>query len=180
MSSNALLDSIRNQPESLAGVLRRQFGPGEAALNEAAAKLRSAQRVVFIGMGSSLFACIPAAALLTERGAAVDVIETSELLYYRTSMLKPDTAFVLVSRSGDTVEIRKLLPLIQQTGAHMIGVTNHPESYLGESVEQPVVVGSAPDRLVAIQSYTGTATVLLLLAAAAMDGGLEGCRKSTA
>ena len=47
---------------------------------------------------------------------AAPVVETSELLYFLSSTLGANTAVVLVSRSGESVEITKLVPVLKQRG----------------------------------------------------------------
>ena len=121
---NPLLEDLQGQPDSLRAVLAHQSGAGRDALRRAAAELRHARQVIFAGMGSSLFASLPAVALLNARGRRASAVEASELLYYRESTLARDTAVVLVSRSGNTVEVVKLIPLLRARGAHIIGVTN--------------------------------------------------------
>lgn len=166
---NAVLRDIHNQPASLTRVIAHQFGDGAADLRAAAAILRQARRVVFTGMGSSLFASIPAACFLSSRGIAAETVETSELLYFHGRSLAPDTAVVLVSRSGETVEITRLLPSLKQAGIPFIAVTNEPGSSLARDAANTILVKSDPDKLIAIQTYTGTLTALLLLAAAVVD-----------
>jgi glucosamine--fructose-6-phosphate aminotransferase (isomerizing) len=69
---------------------------------------------------------------------------------------------VLVSRSGETVEISKLLPA-------EIGVTNMRESKLARESRFPIFLNSDSDRMVAVQTYTGMLATLLLLAAAVLE-----------
>jgi glucosamine--fructose-6-phosphate aminotransferase (isomerizing) len=161
---NQQLADILNQPRSLARVLEHQFGYGNSALRNAAATLRDARNIVFTGMGSSLFASIPAALLLTSTGRVVEAVDSSELLYYRRALLQPGTVVVLVSRSGDSIEITKLLPVVRAAGARAVGVTNTPDSTLGRELPDRILVGHDPDQIVAIQSYTAAVVVLLLLA----------------
>jgi glucosamine--fructose-6-phosphate aminotransferase (isomerizing) len=103
---------------------------------------------------------------LASKGVLAPVIETAELLYSYASAIQENTAVILVSRSGESVEVTKLLPLLKQRNATVIGVTNVPGSTLASSSTQSVCVQSPPDQLVAIQTYTATVIVLLLLGAA--------------
>ena len=99
----------------------------------------------------------------------VPVIETSELLYSYAHAIDENTAVILVSRSGETVEVTKLLRILEERKAGVIGVTNIPGSTLATSSTQSVHLHSPPDQLVAIQTYTATVIVLLLLGAAFCD-----------
>jgi glucosamine--fructose-6-phosphate aminotransferase (isomerizing) len=163
---NPLFEDILGQPDSLRGVIGHQLGPGRESLARAAAEVRHARKVLFAGMGSSLFASMPAVALLNAHGRASSSIDASELLYYHRA-LGSDTLAILVSRSGETVEAVKLLPMLRSRGVHVIGVTNVAGSTLAREANIAVVVNSASDRLIALRTYTGTAAALLTLASEA-------------
>jgi glutamine---fructose-6-phosphate transaminase (isomerizing) len=161
-----LVENIRAQPEAIRTVAAYHFGEGKDALFRSAAVLRSGRRIILSGMGASLSACIPVAYYLASKGDFVSVIETSELLYSYASAIEENTAVILVSRSGESVEVTKLLPILKQRNASVIGVTNIPGSTLAASSTESVSLHCPPDQLVAIQSYTGSIVVLLLLGAA--------------
>ncbi len=164
-----MLQNIRNQPESLARVLEHQFGDGRSALLAAARVLHDAPRIVVAGMGASFYAALPFVYYLNARGVPAHYIEAAELLHYG-ERLASGAAVVLVSRSGESVEIAKLLDALRETGAKMIGVTNEVNSTLARGVGTVVLVNSLPDEMVAVQSYTATVLTMLLLSAAATDG----------
>lgn len=160
-----MLDDILRQPESLRRAWHYQMNDGSKAMAIAARTLASAERVVLTGMGSSLFASIPAAYYWEQNGVAVECIETSELLHFRHAALNSQTAVVVISRSGESVESLKLLPLINRSGAKLIGVTNVEESTVARQAPVCIQLNCANDRMVAVQSYTSSVAVLLLLAA---------------
>jgi fructoselysine-6-P-deglycase FrlB-like protein len=95
-----LLD-IRGQPASLERALEQQCGAGHLALLEAAALLRSAKKVVIVGMGASLNAAIPLENLLCAHGIESWSIEAGEFLHYRLSAY-PDATIALgrIGRGG--------------------------------------------------------------------------------
>ena len=162
MKPSVMLDNIRNQPFSLSCVADHHFGEGAEELHAAASTIRSTGSVVFTGMGSSMSAAIPAAYYLESQGFRAEVVETSEWLHFGTGWPRPGAA-VVVSRSGETIEIVKLLPRLKVPS---IGVTNVRDSQLARETKHSIFVNSEADRMVAIQTYTGTMATLLLLAAA--------------
>ncbi len=170
-------DNIRGQPGSLRAVTGYQFGEGAAALGEAARLLRGAERIILSGMGSSLFGCLPLETYFNKRGIPAVAIDASELLHYRYPVCGPGAVVVLVSRSGETVEAVKLLPKLKASGAKVIGVTNEPGTTLHRESDHAIVVNSARDHLVAIQTYSGALATLQLLGAAACSE-LEGWETS--
>jgi glucosamine--fructose-6-phosphate aminotransferase (isomerizing) len=174
MSESPLLLDILGQAESTRDVIERQSSGG---LEGPAQAIRAASHVIFAGMGSSLYASYPAAHLLIERGIRASVIDAAELLYYQMPLCGQGCTVVLVSRSGETVEVLKLLRAIQGSGARTVGVTNEPDSTLTRETDLPVIVGSRRDQLVAIQSYTGTAAALVMLAFAAGNASAADIRR---
>ncbi len=167
----ALLDNIRNQPASLRGVAEYQLGnEGWNDLQAAASCIREAGKVVFTGMGSSLFAAIPAAYYLETHGIQADVVEASEVLHFGQARSR-GAAMVLVSRSGETVEISKLLPAT-------IGLTNVRGSQLARESLHSIFLNSESDRMVAVQTYTGMLATLLLLAGAVLEEPLSKWREA--
>jgi glucosamine--fructose-6-phosphate aminotransferase (isomerizing) len=161
-----LLENILAQPESLRQIADHQLGDGRRALEHSAEILHQSRRIVLTGMGASLFASIPLSYSLAARGVAVSVMETSELLYFLAPTLSEDTAVIIVSRSGESIEITKLLPILKQRRCRSIGVFNVPGSTLAKETEEQLFLSSPADELVAIQTYTGTLFVLGLLEAA--------------
>jgi len=175
MKPSQMLDNVRGQPASLQCVADHAFGEGAPALRAAADAIRSAQRVVFTGMGSSMSAAIPAAYYLEAHGVPAEVVETSEWLHFGRAR-RHNEAVVLVTRSGETVEIVKLLAHLEQSTAVTIGVTNVPESLVARQADHNIHVSSWADRMVAVQTYTGTMAALVLLAAAVVEESQEASR----
>ncbi len=170
--STPLLENILNQSEALRSIAAYQFGEGHSALLSAAGLLQSKKRIVLSGMGASLFACQAFPYELARRALDVVALETAELLYFTPVVLDRDTAVLLVSRSGESVEAIKLLHVIRECGAAVVGVMNVPDSTLAANADRALILGSPPDQMVAIQTYTGTVAVLALLGAA-MAGDLD-------
>ena len=162
--STPLLENILSQSAALSAVLTSQ---STAALNGAADFLLSKKRIVLSGMGASFFACGPLEHALQKRGMDVTSVETAELLHFGAAAIGPDTAMVLVSRSGESVEVIKLLERLRGSGIRVLGISNVSDSRLSKMADHCLVIGSPADQLVAIQTYTSTIAVFALLDAAA-------------
>jgi len=166
--STPLLGNILNQPKALQSALGFQL----ETLKKAGDFLESARRIVLSGMGASHFACIPFMHQLAASGLDVVCVETAELLYFNPLKLSRDTAVVLVSRSGESIEVIKLLDKLQRDEIPVLGVVNVPDSTLAKRANYCIHLESPSDQLVAIQTYTCTLAVFGLLSAA-MAGELE-------
>jgi glutamine---fructose-6-phosphate transaminase (isomerizing) len=159
-----LARNILAQPDSLSCVLRQQCGDGLPALLRAATLLRSSKRVLITGIGASMFASIPLEYFLCSLGIDAVLVEAAELLHYRKNAFH-DTVAIVVSRSGESVEITKLLASLKGRQP-VIGVSNQPASLLSQAADISLHVSSLPDEMVAIQTYSGTLLILHLLAQA--------------
>jgi len=172
MSRIPMWDNILGQPASHRDLLALQLGPQHATLRACAEKIRNAKgRVIFSGMGGSLFAAIPAVSRLGEQGYTVQVVESAELLHYGSAALRAADVGVVVSRSGGSIEPVLLAEKMRQAGMIVIGVTNVPKSKLEEIADITLAIGAHADKLIAVQTYTGTVLTLLLLAEEVLNQG---------
>lgn len=175
-SNPQLLQNILDQPAALQQVIDYQLGPGLPALLEAGEILRSARRVVFASIGASYYACLPLIQVLAAGGIPAVLEDASELLHYSYRAYDAETVFVLVSRSGETIEITRLLERLNGRAAAIVGVTNEADSRLNRQANRTVLVGSPCDQMVAIQTYTGSLVALHLLGVAAAGQSPEAQR----
>jgi glucosamine--fructose-6-phosphate aminotransferase (isomerizing) len=156
-----MMAKIRSQEESLVRVVDHQYGDGSDSLIRAADLLRSGRQIVITGMGASLFAALPLESQLCSLGIRAVAIEAGELLHYRHKAYR-DAVVLMVSRSGESVEIARLLALFKGSQP-VIGVSNIPESLLGREADIAISIASMNDDVVALQTYTGTLLTLYLL-----------------
>jgi glucosamine--fructose-6-phosphate aminotransferase (isomerizing) len=175
MSRHAMLDNIFDQPDSLRSLVGFHRG-ASSTLNGCADRLRSATgRLIFTGMGASLFAAMPAVGHLVQHGYRALAVESAELLHYGAASLRSDDIAILISRSGGSVEVLRLAEKMRAAGAAIVAVTNVPDSELQRASDASLLIGSQPDQLIAVQTYTGTVLALLLLAEQVIHGDATAC-----
>ncbi len=162
-----MLARIGAQAASLARVLKHQCGDGREALVRAAELIRSRPQVVITGMGASFFAALPLETQLCELGINAVAVEAGELLHFRHRAYR-EAVVLAVSRSGESIEIAKLLELLKGRQP-VIGVCNRPQSRLAHEADVAISIGSLEDDIVALQTYTGTVLALTLLGSAVED-----------
>src|SRR5580698_2087803 len=169
MSRIPMLDNILAQPASHRGLLT--LHQGSATLPACAEKIRKAQgQIIFSAMGGSLFATLPAVSRLAQQGYPVQVTESAELLHYGSATLRAGDVGVVVSRSGGSIEPVLLAEKMRQAGMIVVGLTNVPGSELEKIADITLPIGSQADKLIAVQTYTGTVLALLLLAEELLAG----------
>src|SRR5262245_31154315 len=167
------LNDILKQPQELIGALRSLLGKERSPLRQATSVLSQAKSVYFTGIGASWHAAMAAASFFHAAGRPVSSIEASELL--RFSSLAPDSAVVIVSRSGRSVEIVNLLGAARSAGAKIVAITNAPGSPLALEADALVCVDLPFDHAVSVTMYTGLAMAAGLVASATvgkMDSSL--------
>jgi glucosamine--fructose-6-phosphate aminotransferase (isomerizing) len=162
---NRMMRDIQGQPESLSRVIEHQFGAGRRTMTAAADALREARNIVITGMGASLFAATPLFYSLRANRRDVQLMEAGELLHYGGG-IGSETTVVVVSRSGETVEAVRLLPVLRTAGARVLAIVNESDTTLAREADLTLEVNSARDEIVAVQTYTGTVLATLLLGAA--------------
>jgi glucosamine--fructose-6-phosphate aminotransferase (isomerizing) len=163
MKDSRLMQDILGQEKSLARVLERQTGRGRAAMLEAAWSLREASKIVITAIGASLHSAYPLHYALAGRGMNCSIAEIAELLHYQEKICA-GAVVVIFSRSGESIEVVKLLDKLKGVASRVIAVTNEPESSLAKRADVTIFVDSLPDEIVAVQSYTGAVAAGLLLA----------------
>src|SRR5258708_38586108 len=100
-----MLDNILAQPASHRRLLALHQGDQHANLRACAEPIRNARgRVIFTGMGGSLFATLAAVSRLSEEGYPVQALESAELLHYGSASLRAEDIGVVISRSGESIE----------------------------------------------------------------------------
>ena len=168
MSVPRLLEDIHGQPESL-----RMAAEGVKDARRLAEAIRTAGSVVLTGMGSSLYAGMVLSHALCELGIVSRAVETAELLHF-PHLLRAGELVILISRSGETVEV---LELMGRGGIDFAAVTSEPASSLARGCALTMCVRHRPDELVAVQSYTATVLALLGLASVLSTNEAEFLRR---
>jgi glucosamine--fructose-6-phosphate aminotransferase (isomerizing) len=164
---NAYLKEVRDQPHALKRVRDHYLAPGRELLTTLGrmAQQRPIKQVLFSGMGSSLFAAYPAVRYLSERGFSAATVETSELLHYQLGGIPEGALVFLVSQSGETIEVERLLQRVPGR-ERLVGVTNVPGSALGRFCALTLPMEAGPQQAVSARTYHNTVAVLLLAAEA--------------
>jgi glucosamine--fructose-6-phosphate aminotransferase (isomerizing) len=171
MNRIPMLDNIYGQAASHRALLELHERSQQATLQACAKLIREARgNVVFTGMGGSLFATMAAVSRLVQQGYAVQSVESAELLHYGSATLRAGDVGVVISRSGGSIEPVRLAEAMRKAGMTVIGVTNVPGSDLERIADITLMIGAQPDKLIAVQTYTGTVLTLLLLAEQVIAG----------
>ena len=156
------LQDILRQPDELRGVIEllRREGP----LQGAAAAVQGARHVYLTGIGASYNAALGAASHFHSAGRPVYLLDAAELLH--SARILPDSLLIVLSRSGRSIEIVKLLEKARAVGATIVGVTNFPDGALAQQATIPLILPVAPDHGISANTYVSLAAGAAAIASA--------------
>ena len=163
------LQDILRQPEELRGVI--ELLRGEGPLEAAAAAVRGVRHVYLTGIGASYNAALGAASHFHSAGRPVYLLDAAELLH--SARIPPGSLLIVLSRSGRSIEIVKLLEKARAVGATIVGVTNFPDGALAQQATIPLILPVAPDHGISANTYVSLAAGAAAIASADIDRGLD-------
>lgn len=129
-------------------------------------------RVVLLGVGKSGHIGGKIAATLASTGTPAFFVHPSEASHGDLGMITEDDVVLLLSNSGETDEVKNLLPVLKRLGVVIIAMTGNPKSSLGQhadynldvSIEQEACpLGLAPTSSTTAALVMGDAIAVSLL-----------------
>jgi glucosamine--fructose-6-phosphate aminotransferase (isomerizing) len=166
---NPYINDILAQPQTLRDTLTALQAP-PASLTAIANDLKEFRfrRVVLTGMGGSFAALFPLWQMLVQTGHAPLMVETSELIHSAPALLQPDTLLIVVSQSGRSAEIVRVLD--RANGATVLAITNTAGSPLAQRAACALVTQAGEESNVSCKTFV-TALAALALCGAALGQG---------
>jgi glucosamine--fructose-6-phosphate aminotransferase (isomerizing) len=156
------LQDILRQPDEMNGALKFLSGAGRVRLEEAANAIRNAPSSYLTGIGASWNAALSASMLFHLGARAVYLQDAAELLHFST--LPPGAVVAVISRSGRSIEIVKLLAKARDCGATVIGITNSEDGPLAREASIPLIVPATLDHGISVNTYSTLAIAAAALA----------------
>jgi len=129
-------------------------------------------RVVVTGMGKSGFIAQKISATLASTGTPSLWLHPADAVHGDLGRVTGKDVVVALSNSGETEEIKRLLPILKTFGATLIGITGNPESTLGElsdivinlgDIEEACPLGLAPTASTLAMLAVGDALSIVVL-----------------
>ena len=161
---NSYFAEVTEQPKMLLQTLE-SVQSGLAAVLPLAHKLQNGdiQRVIFTGMGASYYAIYPTLIYLVQHRIQASSVDASELIHYYSNGIDTKTLVVMISQSGRSVEILRLLEMLPEN-TPTIGITNTPDSSLAQQCDATLFLQVGEERTVSTKTYTSTLVALQMLA----------------
>jgi glucosamine--fructose-6-phosphate aminotransferase (isomerizing) len=165
-----LIKEIGEQPRSIERTLRgridERFNTAHlGGLNLTVREAREVRRVKILGCGSACYAGDLGAQLIEDLARVPAAAESASEFRYRNPVVEPDTLYVAVSQSGETVDTLAAVQELQRKGGRVIGIVNVVGSTIARQVDGGIYIHAGPEMSVAAtKSFTSTVTAFALLA----------------
>jgi glutamine---fructose-6-phosphate transaminase (isomerizing) len=147
------LQDILNQPQALENTFET-LAKSPGLLGDLATRLKKGkfQRILLTGMGSSFHALCPLNLELVNHGLTAFMVETAELIHYKSRFFDPNTLIIAVSQSGRSAEVVRLLEM-NRNGSALIAVTNTEDSPLARRSDVVVLTQAGKEFSVSCKTY---------------------------
>ena len=163
---------IHEQPDALRRALRGRLEDRFATarlggINFDARELRNIKTVKFLGCGSAYYAGQMGAMLVEELDRIPADAEPASEFRYRSPVVDPDTLYVAVSQSGETIDTLMAVQELKRKGGQVIGAVNVVGSAIGRECGHGIFLHAGPEVAVAstkaLTNMAGNFALLALL-----------------
>lgn len=135
-------------------------------------------RVVISGIGKSAIIAQKIVATMNSTGTPALFMHAADAIHGDLGMIQKEDVVICISKSGNTPEIKVLVPLIKRRGSVLIGMVGNKDSYLAQSsdfvLDVTVEKEACPNNLAPTTSTTATLVMGDALAVALLE-----CRNFT-
>lgn len=97
--------------------------------------LSSKGRVVISGIGKSAIVGQKIVATLNSTGTPALFMHAGDAIHGDLGMIQPDDVVILISKSGESPEVKVLVPLIRNFGNTLIGMVGQVQSFLAQQAD---------------------------------------------
>ncbi len=165
-----MLKEINEQPDALRNCLRGRLHAADSTitlggLSKHLDKIVKANRIVFIGCGTSWHACLVAEYAFESMCRIPVEVEYASEFRYRDPVIHQGDIVIAVSQSGETADTLVAMELAKAKGAIVLAVCNVVGSSIARLSDGGVYIHAGPEIGVAsTKAFTGQLAVLYLIA----------------
>lgn len=92
-------------------------------------------RIIVTGIGKSAIIAQKMVATFNSTGSPSIFMHAADAIHGDLGIIQKDDAIICISKSGDTPEIKVLVPLLKNWGNKLIAIVGNTESYLGKNCD---------------------------------------------
>ena len=130
-----MLKEIEETPNCIERLIKNYVFNGEYTFDPKLLKIiERASEIIFLACGTSYHASLIAVDLLRSKGKLASAYIASEFAYHPIVMSK-NPLFIIISQSGETADLLKCIPFIQDNAYHLLTITNNRYSSLARKAE---------------------------------------------
>lgn len=145
-----MLEQPASVERTLRGRLDERFGTAHlGGLGMDARELRAVQRVKILGCGSAYYAGQMGAQLIEELARVPADAEAASEFRYRDAVIDPDTLYVAVSQSGESIDTLLAVEEIRRKGGRVVGLVNVVGSAIARVCDGGIYLHAGPETAVA-------------------------------
>ncbi|HAH58926.1 MAG TPA: D-arabinose 5-phosphate isomerase [Bacteroidales bacterium] len=122
-----------NEEAAAIGLLSQYITPDFAEMVQLV--LRSSGRVIVTGIGKSANIAAKMVSTFNSTGTPASFLHAADALHGDLGMIRPEDIIICLSKSGDTPEIKVLVPLLRLMGNKLIGFVGNMDSYLARNCD---------------------------------------------
>ncbi len=135
-NTNKILDLAKNTIDKEASAIQNL----SSLLNDEFAKAvnhiyNSNGRVVISGIGKSAIIASKIVATMNSTGTPAIFMHAADAIHGDLGTIQENDVVICISKSGNTPEIKMLVPLIKRGGNKLIGMTGNTDSYLAKEAD---------------------------------------------
>ena len=154
----------------LRGRLDERFGATHlGGLNMEPREVRAIRRVKILGCGSAYYVGQMGAGLIEDLARVPADAEAASEFRYRNPIIEPDTLYVAVSQSGETIDTLLAVQEIRRKGGRVIGLVNVVGSAIARECDGGIYLHAGPE--VAVASTKALTNMFLGFALLALQLG---------
>lgn len=129
---NIAKDVLQNEANALKKLIDYVDEDFEACVREI---YSSKGRVVITGIGKSAIVANKIVATLNSTGTPSLFMHAADAIHGDLGMIQQDDIVICLSKSGNTPEIKVLIPLLKRTGSKLVALVSNVDSYLAQQAD---------------------------------------------
>lgn len=165
-----MLKEINEQPTTIGDSMRGRINAEEGwvrlgGMDDYVEKIKSAQRFIILGCGTSWHAGLIAEYLFEDLARIPVEVEYASEFRYRNPVITDKDVVIAISQSGETADTYAALELAKKNGAFLYGIVNVVGSSIARLTDAGSYIHAGPEIGVAsTKAFTSQVTALTLMA----------------
>lgn len=120
-------------------------------------------KVIVSGIGKSGMIARKIASTMASTGTSSMFLHPTEALHGDLGMVSADDVLLVISKSGESIEVNGMLTVAHRIGAKIISITSNPKSTMGKISDVVLYIGDAEEACPLNLAPTCSTTVCLVL-----------------